>query len=616
MFQLDSTIPLSYRPPEMVDPLKAQAQVLALRNAQQQSTLGALQLQQQTELGPLQVQAQRQQIESNQALEEERHQRVALAKRAAEGEAFAGQVFMSAMEPMPDGSIKVNRNMVADAFKPHPEFTNQLPSLFTHLDAMESSFQKVTQARLKAFADIGAAITAGGNTMTAVNIAKTLAVKNNVVREDEIAPYVEQMQADPSQIQSIAKQLIALDPEVQKRYLEQTKALVVPPGSTVFRGGDLGQPVTVPKELTHTQASGWMTKKGDPVTMDQAGNYYGPGLKPLTEGDMVRIPSAALQVYNQTMAAMGQAGDVTAARPDPTVGDKIERTTGLTHNANFQNGLNWVTGSPILTGRVPPQIAAARQAAAQNIGAAVAAQVQRESGYDVPQIRAAYSAYKGSLGQLAKASNANEVFERTALANLALAKTYADKILPATRMAIMGKMSSWIRGQVGDSDITSFQLALYTAMREYAKVTSGAAQSASELSVSAARRAEDVLPVWFNGGQFSDAIKVAATDMTNQQTAYRGVIADAEKNSPALLALFRVTNRGAGIDDKNARFMETPESPSTKTPPPAGEPPAGVARPDGLVIMKAANGNTALLSQADAKKALANGMTVVSGMVK
>jgi hypothetical protein len=91
-----------------------------------------------------------------------------------------------------------------------------------------------------------------------------------------------------------------------------------------------------------------------------------------------------------------------------------------------------------------------------------------------------------------------------------LALNQSDKVI-RTGIPIVNRYTQWAFGQAltGRKELTRFETYIYTAAREYAKVTSGGAMSAQGLTDSASREAEKLL----NAAQTPQAFKAAIEAM-------------------------------------------------------------------------------------------------------
>jgi hypothetical protein len=74
--------------------------------------------------------------------------------------------------------------------------------------------------------------------------------------------------------------------------------------------------------------------------------------------------------------------------------------------------------------------------------------------------------------------------------------------------------------------LTKFETYVYTAAREYAKVTSGGAASAQGLTDAAAREAEKLLNTAQSPRAFAAAVQAMRDDMANVQKNYQAQVAN------------------------------------------------------------------------------------------
>lgn len=252
----------------------------------------------------------------------------------------------------------------------------------------------------------------------------------------------------------------------------------------------------------------WVNGKAVYGTRDQA-----TGRAPLT-GKEQRVPPTASELSNGVGGFGGSGGaavaqTVDALRPDPLdpKSNVQSPVTGMTPNGEFQEAVGLA-----LTGKLPslgmgsaPQTKAARFALINKAGAMAAA-----AGVDLPTLQAAYRANSTSLNKLVPMFNATSASATTAKNNLQLALNQSPRVA-RTDSPLANRYLQWASGQTltGNPEYTKLETFIYTAAREYAKVTSGAAQSVAGLSDSAAREASKLL----NTAQTPDALRAAAEAM-------------------------------------------------------------------------------------------------------
>lgn len=140
---------------------------------------------------------------------------------------------------------------------------------------------------------------------------------------------------------------------------------------------------------------------------------------------------------------------------------------------------------------------------------------------DVAANKATYAANQGSLTQLTKIANATDAFAKTASDNLDLAVQQSGNV-PRTGSRLVNRYLQWAQGELTPAEgLSQFETYIYTAAREYAKVTSGGAMSAQGLTDSAAREATKLLNAAMSPKAFSAAVKAMKDDMANVQSNYK-----------------------------------------------------------------------------------------------
>lgn len=243
--------------------------------------------------------------------------------------------------------------------------------------------------------------------------------------------------------------------------------------------------------------------------------------------------------------------DVLEGRPDPATANKPDLKTGLTPNAVFQNGATWA-----LTGRMPSmgmgsrgQVIAARSAI-QNTGAALAAR----AGVDLPTLQAEYRANAGTLSKLLPIATATAGASATANDNLQLALEQSPTVA-RTGSRLVNRYAQWFQGNLTPAaGLSQFELYIYTAAREYAKVTSGGAASTAGLTVSAAKEADALINAAQSPEAFAAVVQGMQNDMANvvknQQKQLAGV-------SSTIANFFGAVN-GVGPVDSGGPAATTP----------------------------------------------------------
>ncbi len=258
----------------------------------------------------------------------------------------------------------------------------------------------------------------------------------------------------------------------------------------------------------------------------------------LREGIFPSQPPAAIQVNNMLAAADAKAGPVTAQRPSGPSANVVDTRTGFTPNGLYQASIaNALQGTmPALgLGQAPRAIAA--RAAVVNTAGALAAQ----AGTDLPTLRAEYKANASTLTRLLPQATATANANNTMSDNLdlALAKS-ADVARSGSKL--VNRYLQWAQGELTPAKgLAEFETYVYTAAREYAKVTSGGAASSQGLTDSAAREASKLLNVAQAPEVFAGVVQAMKNDAGNvvtEQTKGLGRV------SSTIANFFSVANGG------------------------------------------------------------------------
>lgn len=279
----------------------------------------------------------------------------------------------------------------------------------------------------------------------------------------------------------------------------------------------------------------------------------------LKQGVFASQPPASIQIQNQVAAQAPVSVD--ASRPTGAAANLPDKVTGLTPNATYQLAADYA-----LTKTIPSQgmgssvRAQAVRAAIPNKAAAMAA----AAGVDLPTLQAEYKANSGTLSKLLPQATATANAANTATDNLDLALEQSASV-PRGSAKLANRFVNWAKGELTPSTgLTKLETYIYTAAREYAKVTSGGAASAQGLTDSAAREAEKLLSSAQAPESFAAAVQAMKGDMGNvvgEQT--KGIA----RVSSTIANFFSVANGGGPVETST-----TPQPPqSTPNGPAIGE---------------------------------------------
>lgn len=353
----------------------------------------------------------------------------------------------------------------------------------------------------------------------AFSLAVSHAYGNGIIDKATAEKYLTDAQADPTSIKATVDRLIAASQAQQAISRDLTKPIPVPKDTTIIQpSATPGQAPTVLATGIHEpdslqSESDWMLNgKPVPIWANPKTGWRGTeiGGPDLTK-QLVKIPPAAIQVQNIVQNAAQNAA-VSAARPDPTTANIPDKVTGLTPNARWQMGAEWA-----LKGDMPNQglgstpRAQAVRSLIPNQGSAMAA----AAGVDIPTLRAQYRANTTALNQLLPRATATANAMNTATDNLDLALTQSAEVA-RSNAKLVNRYTQWAQGELtAAKGLTQFETYIYTAAREYAKVTGGGALSAQGLTDSAQREASRLLNTAMAPDAFAAAVGAMKDDMSN-----------------------------------------------------------------------------------------------------
>lgn len=232
----------------------------------------------------------------------------------------------------------------------------------------------------------------------------------------------------------------------------------------------------------------------------------------LAIGDFPSQPPAAMVVNNAAAAAAAAAPPITATRPTGPSANVRDPRTGMTPNGIYQASLTYALQNtmPTLGLGQSLQAQAARQDVTSTAGALAAA-----SGTDLPTLRAAYRANAGTLSRLLPQATATANASNTAADNLDLAVAKSAEV-DRSGAKWVNHYVQWAQGNFTPAPgLAELETYVYTAAREYAKVTSGGAASSQGLTDSAAREAAKLLSAAQAPETFAAVVQAMKNDMAN-----------------------------------------------------------------------------------------------------
>lgn len=135
--------------------------------------------------------------------------------------------------------------------------------------------------------------------------------------------------------------------------------------------------------------------------------------------------------------------------------------------------------------------------------------------FDIAAAKEEFKGFSAANTKLLASSAFIKAYTATATDNLNLAVSLSSQV-PRTGAKLVNKMGEWLAGNFTPSgNLAQFETAIYTAAREYAKVTSGGAQSASGLTDSATQEAEKLINAAQSPDTFKQVVQTMQADMAN-----------------------------------------------------------------------------------------------------
>ena len=139
------------------------------------------------------------------------------------------------------------------------------------------------------------------------------------------------------------------------------------------------------------------------------------------------------------------------------------------------------------------------------------------TGADMAAAKADYAGLKGAQIKLATQGAFINVYGKTALDNLNLAQQESQNV-PRTGAKMVNNYLQWAESnftQAPAGPLAKLQLYIYTASREYAKVTSGGAGSVEQLNQEAQKQVDKLINAAQNPQTFNQVIDGMKNDMNN-----------------------------------------------------------------------------------------------------
>lgn len=261
-------------------------------------------------------------------------------------------------------------------------------------------------------------------------------------------------------------------------------------------------------------------------------------------GDDAERARAATTAAGRTAQMMASGTEASPFRPDAATGNRPDRRTGLTPNSIYNDGIMYA-----LTGRVPAgsrsMATIPGQNAVRNTGNAILA----EAGVNPGDLQAEYAGAKASTRQLMTRYQFTAASAQAARDNLELAASLA-KDVPRTGAPVVNRYQQALTAWAGGKELpglTAYEVAIYTAVREYAKVTSGSAASVAGLTDSAQAEAGRLLNAAQTPAQFKAASDVMIRDMDNFIAPMKAEIGKATDVGPALKRFIEFVGGGQAI---------------------------------------------------------------------
>jgi len=221
-------------------------------------------------------------------------------------------------------------------------------------------------------------------------------------------------------------------------------------------------------------------------------------------------------VYQNGQKIDNVAKSMTANPPNPNTANVVDPAYGRTPNSLYQAALEYTMKGGNLQQFVgglsskDPRTQAIKDYISNKAGAIATA-----LGSSFPQIQAMYKVDSAAATKLVTQALFIKTYLATATDNLDLALSQSDQV-SRTNAKIANNYIQWAQGNFTPAGpLAEFETYIYTASREYAKVTSGGAMSAQGLSDSAQREAAKLLNTAQSPEAFKATVGAMKLDMAN-----------------------------------------------------------------------------------------------------
>jgi hypothetical protein len=236
---------------------------------------------------------------------------------------------------------------------------------------------------------------------------------------------------------------------------------------------------------------------------------------------------------NAAAAAAGVSGGTgmttfDASRPDPATANTVDPRIGATPNSLWQDAIDFT-----FTGNVKGLPMMASKGVQGNYRMAIrskSAAMATLSGHTTTELRQEWNKNQKILGTMAPRYGQLKASATTAKENIELVNQQSDKVA-RSGSKMVNRFQQWTRREVltGDPELAQFEEYLYTAAREYARVTTGAAASIGHLPVSAAEKADQLINAAQSPAVLSKVLEGMQRDMDNVTRPYAAEIANASQ---------------------------------------------------------------------------------------
>lgn len=243
----------------------------------------------------------------------------------------------------------------------------------------------------------------------------------------------------------------------------------------------------------------------------------GPGIEPTYE--FAGLPEKETAPKGRYITVPGSGGPVNRWVPQEEEAQEYvaPKSTSGGGSSLTPAGLDVAATQYATTGQMPPLGMGNAQMRAAIINRAA----EMFPGLNVGKEAAGYRAESGSLLQMTKRYNAVEAYANQAAQSLENARRLAPSV-SNSGSPMVNRYRNWVNKNLkGSAPLSQFEVFVYTAARDYARVTTGGSESVAQMTDAATEAADALLNTAQTPEAFMATLSAMKADMDNVKSSYR-----------------------------------------------------------------------------------------------